>query len=86
VIQRRRFFHHEKGNHAEVWYYLQRDAGGVHVMYEWVDPDGKGGEERIELGDFLAVTPTDRYPYHTAAKNHLFDAIGSLIPEPSSDG
>jgi hypothetical protein len=73
----KRFFHCEKGNADEAWYYLARDAetGAVYVERQWASRD-KSGCNRIEIGDFLEGPST-------IARNNLLRSIGATIAEAS---
>lgn len=37
AVIKKQFFHHEKGNHDETWYYLARDTetGKVFIIHAW---------------------------------------------------
>ena len=78
AILRRRFHHHERGNHDETWHFLARDTetDRVFVIRGWA-ARADVGEEEIELADFLADV-------NSSAKAKLRDLIGSLVGKPNA--
>ncbi len=82
ALRRHRFFFHEKADDSEHWYDLIADdvSGHVYVAYECRRVGERIAPQRIELVDFLHITPADRYPYHYAALADLFRVIAALLP------
>jgi len=60
MVERIRFFYHEKGNHDETWHYLCiTDDGAMHVESEYSAGPGRGSgvvtePHRRSVAEFLA--------------------------------